>query len=92
MLNTVESGIVMLIHRYRFSSEMQVLLRGRIDLIFYDDSGIDLERFVLDPRTGRYVVSVTHGQWHNFEVLDSSVVFGAKDGAYTPPEAGDVLA
>ena len=91
MLNALEKGTVLPIHRHRTSSETQVLLRGRIDVMFYDDNGVEIERFHLDPRKGMYAVNVPIGQWHNLEVIESAVIFEAKDGAYAPLAEEDVI-
>jgi cupin fold WbuC family metalloprotein len=91
MLNALEMGTVLPIHRHRTTSETQVLLRGRIDVIFYDDNGVEIERFHLDPRKGMYAVNVPIGQWHNLEVIESAVIFEAKDGAYAPLAEEDVI-
>lgn len=37
MLNALEPGTVMPIHRHHASSESVVILRGKIEWIFYDD-------------------------------------------------------
>ena len=84
MLNALEVGTILPIHRHRNSSETQILLRGKIDVIFYDDNGTEVERFHLDPRNGMYAVNVPIGQWHNLEVIEPAVIFEAKDGAYAP--------
>lgn len=91
MLNAFEVGTVLPIHRHRTSSETQVLLRGRIDVMFYDDNGVEIERFHLDPRNGMYAVNVPIGQWHNLEVIEPAVIFEAKDGAYAPLTEEDVI-
>ena len=91
MLNALEVGTIMPIHRHRNSSETQVLLRGRIDVMFYDDNGVEIERFHLDPRNGMYAVNVPIGQWHNLEVIEPAVIFEAKDGAYAPLAEEDVI-
>lgn len=91
MLNALEVGTVLPIHRHRTSSETQVLLRGRIDVMFYDDNGMEIERFHLDPRNGMYAVNVPIGQWHNLEVIEPAVIFEAKDGAYAPLAEEDVI-
>ena len=91
MLNALEVGTVMPIHRHRTSSETQILLRGKIDVIFYDDSGLETERFHLDPQNGMYAVNVPIGQWHNLEVIEPAVIFEAKDGAYAPLAEEDVI-
>ena len=42
MLNALEPGTVMPIHRHRQSSETVVILRGKICWIFYDDNGKEI--------------------------------------------------
>lgn len=91
MLNALEVGTILPIHRHRNSSETQILLRGKIDVIFYDDNGAEVERFHLNPRNGMYAVNVPIGQWHNLEVIEPAVIFEAKDGAYTPLAEEDVI-
>ena len=91
MLNALEVGTILPIHRHRNSSETQILLRGKIDVIFYDDNGTEVERFHLDPRNGMYAVNVPIGQWHNLEVIEHAVIFEAKDGAYAPLTEEDVI-
>lgn len=91
MLNALEIGTVLPIHRHTTTSETQLLLRGRIDVMFYDNLGRETERFHLDPRNGKYGVNIPIGQWHNLEVLEPAVIFEAKDGPYKPIEPEDVL-
>ena len=84
MLNALEVGTVMPIHRHRSTSETQLLLRGVMDVMFYDDSGRETERFRIDPANGMYGVDIPAGQWHSLEVIESAVLFEAKDGPYVP--------
>lgn len=48
MLNALEPGTVMPIHRHRDSSETVVIVRGKIQWVFYDENGNETERVVLD--------------------------------------------
>lgn len=48
MLNAMEPGTVMPIHRHRTSSETLVIIRGTIQWVFYDDDGNETERVTLD--------------------------------------------
>lgn len=48
MLNALEPGTVMPIHRHHASSETVVVLRGKIEWIFYDNDGNETERVMLD--------------------------------------------
>lgn len=42
----------------------------------------EVARYVLDPTVGNYGCVVPVGVWHKVEVLESSVIFEAKDGRY----------
>lgn len=91
MLNALEVGTVMPIHRHRTTSETQILLRGVIDVLFYDDRGCEIARFRLSPEDGKYGVNIPKGQWHSLEVIKSAIMFEAKDGPYAPNGAEDIL-
>ena len=91
MLNALEIGTVLPIHRHPTTSEPQLLLRGKIDVMFYDDQRREIERFHLDPRNGMYGVDIPAGTWHNLVVIEPAVIFEAKDGAYKPISPEDVL-
>ena len=90
MLNALEPGTVLPIHRHRASSETVVLLRGRMDEMFYDDEGVETQRIHLDASQGVYALTVPIGVWHSIEVLEPSVIFEAKDGAYAPLSPEDM--
>lgn len=85
MLNALEPGTIMPIHRHRNTSETMVMVRGKLIDRFYDDDGSITDEFVMEP-CGQYaMVQINKGQWHSLEVLSSgTVIFEAKDGAYEP--------
>ena len=91
MLNALEPGTVLPIHRHRHTAETYILLRGRIDVMFYNNNGLETRRFVLDPTRGAYGVHIPQGQWHTLEVLESAVIMEVKEGPYAPIAAEDVL-
>ena len=74
MLNALEPGTVMPIHRYCHTSESYILLQGRMNVIFYDDSGKEISRFMLDPHCRNYGVNIPKGMWHSLEVLESGTI------------------
>ena len=85
MLNALEPGTVMPIHRHHASSETVVLLRGRIQWVFYDDNGKETERVVLDANSDLRMLNVERDRWHSLVCLEEgSVLFESKDGAYQP--------
>ena len=47
ILNAIEPGSVVPIHRHRKTSETVVVLRGRVVEEYYDDAGVLVESFVL---------------------------------------------
>ena len=93
MLNAIEPGSPMPIHRHRKSSETVVCLRGRFVEEFYDD----LERVCTDAielsSAGPVVaLNIPVGQWHTVRALESgSVLLECKDGAYEPLGPEDIL-
>ena len=83
MLNALEPGTVMPIHRHLASSETVVLLRGRICWHFYDDAGHETESVVLDANGDIRCINVEKARWHSLECLESgSVLLECKDGRY----------
>lgn len=85
MLNALEPGTIMPIHRHRNTSETMVMVRGKLIERFYDENGNITDEFVMEP-CGQYpMVQIEAGQWHSLEVLEEgTVIFEAKDGAYEP--------
>lgn len=91
LFNALEPGTVLPVHRHHHSAETYILLRGLIDVVFYDAEGHETERFELDPHKGRYGVEIPLGRWHTIEVKTPAVIFEVKDGPYTPLGPEDVL-
>lgn len=92
ILNAVEPGTILPIHRHRTSTETIVVLRGRVRQSYYDDNGIVTDTFELAPMSGIVGMSVPVGQWHALESLESgSVILETKDGAYAPLTDEDIL-
>lgn len=91
MLNALEPGTVMPIHRHRSSSESIAIIRGKMIMRFYDDKGVLTEDVVMESNGDCPMVQVEKGQWHSLEVLEEgTVVFEAKDGKYEPLAEEDV--
>lgn len=83
MLNAMEPGTVLPIHRHRRSSETVVILRGKGRWIFYDDEGNITESTLLDANGEVRPLSVLKGQWHNTESLESgTVILECRDVVY----------
>ncbi len=91
MINVLLPGTAIPIHRHRHTAETYVILRGKMFVVFYDDLGGQIERFLLDPTQGNYGVQIPAGQWHTVEVIEPSTIFEVKDGPYTPLTPNDMM-
>ena len=102
MLNAIEPGSVVPIHRHRKTSETVVVLRGRVVEEYYDDAGVLVESVLLGdchvadaPRNDVPIacaLNISAGQWHALRALESgTVILEMKDGAYEPIGAEDVM-
>lgn len=92
MLNALEPGTPLPIHRHRKSSETVVCLRGHLREIFYNDEGVVTDVIDLAPNSECAALNIPLGQWHSVEVLESgTVIFETKDGAYEPQKPEDIL-
>lgn len=92
LFNALEPGTVLPVHRHKLTSETYILLRGRINVMFYGEDGAEqTELFELNPQNGAYGVHIPAGQWHTLEVMESgTVIFEVKDGPYAPLGADDI--
>ncbi len=91
LINVLLPGTVLPIHRHRHTAETYVLLRGKMYVVFYDGTGAQVERYLLDPALGNYGVQIPKGQWHTVEVIEPSAIFEVKDGPYMPLDPEDMM-
>ena len=92
MLNAIEPGSPLPIHRHIKSSETVVCLRGHLREVYYNDAGKVTEVIDLAPDSDCVAVNIPIGQWHSVEVLESgTVILECKDGPYEPLGPEDIL-
>ena len=90
MLNAIEPGTVLPIHRHRTTSETVVCIRGHFEEYFYDVSGV--RTAVMDMVPGGNVLNIPAGWWHSLRSLESgTVLLEVKEGAYEPIGEEDIL-
>ena len=101
MMNALQPGTEVPIHRHEDTTETVVCLKGRLEEIIYEEvveyvkeqtSGTEdvmqqksfreVARYLLCPDEGKYGIQIPKGAWHTIRVLEPSVIFEAKDGAY----------
>lgn len=93
MLNAIEPGSPLPIHRHRKTTETVVCLRGRLVEEFYDElERICTETIELSPNGLVVAVNIPIGQWHTVRALESgTVIMEVKDGPYEPLRDEDIL-
>ena len=92
MLNALEPGTVLPIHRHRKTSETVAILRGRAVQYLYDDNGCETDSVLLEAGGEVPAMQVEMGQWHRLEALESgTVIVEFKNGAYEPMGPEDIL-
>jgi len=92
LLNALEPGTLLPIHRHRHTAETYIVLRGAIKVLFYDDTRMITSEFMVKPHEGSYGVHIPAGQWHTLEVLESgTVIFEVKDGPYAHLKPEDIM-
>lgn len=91
ILNAVEPGTILPIHRHTGSSETITCLRGRCVQYLYDEDGQQIDAINLSPNSDIVGMSVEVGQWHRLESLESgTIILECKDGAYLPLTDDDI--
>ena len=93
MLNAIEPGSPLPIHRHKHTSETVVCLRGRLVWEYYDElERICTEAIELSPNGPVVALNIPAGQWHPVRALESgSVIIEMKEGAYEPIGPEDIL-
>ena len=92
LLNALEPGTLLPIHRHRHTAETYIVLRGAIRVLFYDDDRMLTDEFMVNHFKGNYGTHIPAGQWHTLEVLESgTVIFEVKEGPYAPLGPEDIL-
>lgn len=92
MLNAIEPGSVVPVHRHRGTSETVVCLRGSLVEEFYSSAGEVEASFVVAAGGECCALNIPAGVWHTLRSLESgTVILEVKDGAYVPIGEEDVM-
>lgn len=93
MLNAIEPGSPMPIHRHQKTSETVVCLRGRLVWEFYDElERICTDYIELSPNGQVVALNVPAGQWHRVYTKESgTVLMESKNGKWEPLGEEDIL-
>ena len=107
MLNAIEPGSPLPIHRHQKTSETVVCLRGRLVWEYYQELKVEslefrdsskslrvqkVQEIELSPNGQVVALNIPAGQWHTVRALESgSVILEMKEGAYEPIGPEDIL-
>lgn len=93
MLNAIEPGSILPIHRHQKTSETMVCLRGKLRVEYYDElERICTDSFIIELGGSNVAVSIPIGVWHTVHALESGTcILEMKDGAYEPLQDVDIL-
>ena len=91
MLNALEPGTVVPVHRHRSTAETVIIVRGKVKEILFNEAGEVVEEILMEVGGDCPVLQIPAGQWHSIEALEEgTVIFEAKDGAFAPLSEEDV--
>ena len=87
LLNAMEPDTYIRPHRHcnPDKNEIFLLLRGKVAVFIFDDTGRITETHLLDPLNGCYGGEIPPGVWHGLLVLESgTVIYEIKEGPFAP--------
>lgn len=96
MLNALMPDTVVPIHQHTETAETVICLCGKLEEILYEREAVtnedgttdvtfkEIARYLLCPEQGAYGMQIPAGVWHTVNVIEPSVIFESKDGAYVP--------
>lgn len=90
VLNALLPGTTISIHRHTKSTETFVILRGKLEEIFYEE-GRETSRILLEAGGDVQGLCIPLGQWHTVNVLEPTVILECKDGKYEPLAYEDMI-
>ena len=92
MLNAIEPGSVVPIHRHPTKDGAFVILRGKVRVTTHNDDGSIIEDVVLSQESGNYGVDIPKNVWHKLESLElGSLIFECEEGTFVPHDAEGIL-
>lgn len=91
MLNALEPGTIVPIHRHCNTAETVIIVRGKVKEILFDENGAVTDEITMEIGGECPALQIPAGQWHSIEALEpGTVIFEAKDGAFAPLKEEDI--
>lgn len=91
MLNAVEPGTDVPIHRHPTKDETFILMRGVVRVLTYNDDGTVIDDILLSQESGNHGVNIPKNVWHTIQCIESAMLFECKEGPFVPHEEEGIL-
>lgn len=91
MLNALEPGTEVPIHRHPTKDETMFILRGKVKVVTYKDNGEIIDFVILDHDNGLFGVNIPKNTWHTLICIEPAVMFESKEGPFVPHEEEGIL-
>ena len=89
LINFILPGSKLNVHRH--TAETYMVIRGALEVIYYNDAAEEIKRILVSPKCGVYGVNIPTGQWHTINALEPTAAFSVKIGPYKPSSSEDIL-
>jgi cupin fold WbuC family metalloprotein len=77
-------------HRHATKSELALILRGRFDVVTFDDQGVVTERSTVGEGTPLMAFEIREATWHTLiPASDGSAFLEVKQGPYDPATSAE---
>lgn len=92
MLNAMEPGTEVAIHRHMKTTETVAVIRGKLRQKYYDEKGQLVREDIIEAGGACPFYMVPKGMWHTTECLETgTIIFDCKDGAYESFVPADIM-
>lgn len=92
MLNALQPGTVLPIHRHTKTTETVVILRGKMEEIFFQENPLrETDRVILEAGGDVQGLCIPKDQWHTVNVIEPTVILECKDGKFEPLSETDMI-
>lgn len=91
MLNALEAGTEVPIHRHPTKDETFILMRGVVRVLTYNDDGTVIDDILLSQESSNHGVNIPKNVWHTIQSIEPAVLFECKEGPFVPHEEEGIL-
>lgn len=91
MINDFEVGTKIDIHKHNYTDETLIVLKGKLEIVYYNNNGDIQGSFILQESTDNFGILIPKEQYHWLNITESVTVLEIKDGPYRPLLKDEIL-